>query len=207
MQGLMVAGPPTPDLPPAVAPRDEDARLIAAAKADPRAFGPLYGRYVDPVYRYCLRRLGHTEAAADATAQVFAKALAALPAYRDEAPSFRSWLFAIAHNVLVDEVRARRPTVVLTVADDVASAEPSPEEQALTAEVGRTIRGLLGQLSPDQRQVMELRLAGLTGPEIAVTLGRSLGSVKIAQVRAISRLRTLLGLVLDPNEEAPGGTR
>jgi RNA polymerase sigma-70 factor, ECF subfamily len=207
MPGLMVAGQPTPDLPTAVAPRDEDARLVAAAKADPRAFAPLYGRYVDPVYRYCLRRLGHPEAAADATGQVFAKALAALPAYRDEAPSFRSWLFAIAHNVLVDETRARRPTVVLTAATDLASADPSPEEQVLTAEVGRTIRGLLSQLSPDQQRVMELRLAGLTGPEIAVSLGRSLGSVKIAQVRAIARLRTALGLAPDPKEEAPGGKR
>ena len=44
------------------------------------AFAPLYARYFDPVYRYCYRRLGHPEAAADAAAQVFTKALAALPA-------------------------------------------------------------------------------------------------------------------------------
>src|SRR5687768_11853835 len=80
---------------------DEDARMVALAKRDPRAFAPLYDRYFDPVYRYCYRRLGDGETAADATAQVFAKALAALPRYREDAPSFRSWLFAIAHNVIV----------------------------------------------------------------------------------------------------------
>jgi RNA polymerase sigma-70 factor (ECF subfamily) len=207
MRGLLFAGEPMTGAPAADAPWDDDARLVLAAKLDPRDFAPLYGRYFDPVYRYCFRRLGHPEAAADATGQVFAKALAALPRYRDDATSFRSWLFAIAHNVLVDETRARRPIAVLEAAAEVASAEPSPEEQALTAEVGRTIRGLLDRLTPDQREVMEFRLAGLTGPEIAVAVGRSLGSVKIAQVRAFARLRTALGLASDPREEAPGGNR
>ena len=172
--------------------RDPDAGVVAAARTDPRAFAPLYNRYVDPVYRYCVRRLGHPEAAADATGQVFAKALAALPRYREDMGSFRSWLFAIAHNVVVDEVRAHRWTTTLEAAADVADRAPSVEEEMLRHESARTIRLLLAQLTPDQRQVMELRLAGLTGPEIAVAVGRSLGAVKIAQVRAVARLRAAL---------------
>jgi RNA polymerase sigma-70 factor (ECF subfamily) len=101
----------------------EDARILALAKSDPRAFAPLYARYFDPVYRYCYRRLGHAEAAADAAAQVFTKALAALPGYREDAPSFRSWLFAIAHNVITDDLRARRP--VATMADVAPGAAPA----------------------------------------------------------------------------------
>jgi RNA polymerase sigma-70 factor (ECF subfamily) len=194
MRGLLIARSPTPASPAAVAPPDEDAWAVAAAKADPPAFAPLYARYFDSVYRYCYRRLGHPEAAADATGQVFVKALAALSSCRDDAPSFRSWLFAIAHNVLVDEARACRLTFTLEAAADVAAANPSLEEEVLSAEVGRTVRRLLAQLSPDQQQVMELRLAGLTGPEIADAVGRSLGSVKIAQVRAFARLRAALGL-------------
>jgi RNA polymerase sigma factor (sigma-70 family) len=207
MRGLLFARPPTPESPMALVPSDDDGWLVLGAKADPRAFAPLYARYVDPVYRYCFRRLGHPEAAADATSQVFAKALAALPGYRDDAPSFRSWLFAIAHNVLVDEARARRITSTLEEAAEVAAVAPSLEEEVLTAEVGSTIRHLLAQLSPDQRQVMELRLAGLTGPEIAVAVGRSLGSIKIAQVRAFARLRAALGVDAGPREEVPGGER
>jgi RNA polymerase sigma factor (sigma-70 family) len=168
---------------------DEDARLVVLAKADPRAFAPLYARYFDPVYRYCYRRLGHPEAAADAAAQVFAKALAALPGYREDAPSFRSWLFAIAHNVITDDLRARRPVAPMEAAAQVAATGPSPEEVALTNEAGCMVRALLASLPADQRQILELRLAGLTGPEIAAALGRSLGAVKIAQVRAVARLR------------------
>ena len=173
---------------------------MALAKSDPRAFAPLYDRYFDPVYRYCYRRLGHPEAAADAAAQVFAKALAALPGYREEAPSFRSWLFTIAHNVIADDLRARRPVAPITAAVHIADADPSPEETALSNEVGCIVRTHLAQLPPDQRRILELRLAGLTGPEIASVLGRSVGSVKIAQVRAFARLRAML----DPVDSATG---
>ena len=182
---------------------DEDARLVALAKTDLRAFAPLYARYFDPVYRYCYRRLGHPEAAADAAAQVFAKALAALPGYREDAPSFRSWLFAIAHNVIADDLRARRPVAPMAAAAHVAAADPSPEEVVLTNEAGCVVRARLALLPPDQRQILELRLAGLTGPEIAAALGRSLGAVKIAQVRAFARLRA----TFDPASPSAGGAR
>jgi RNA polymerase sigma-70 factor, ECF subfamily len=170
----------------------EDARLVALAKSDPRAFAPLYARYFDPVYRYCYRRLGQPEAAADATAQVFTKVLAALPGYREDAPSFRSWLFAIAHNVITDDLRARRPVAPIAAAAHVAAADPSTEEVVLTDETGSQVHALLSSLPADQRQILELRLAGLTGPEIAAALGRSLGAVKIAQVRAFARLRATM---------------
>ena len=192
MRARQLAQPPTLESPTAAAPRDPDAGVVAAARSDPRAFAPLYDRYVDPVYRYCFRRLGHPEAAADATGQVFAKTLAALPRYRDDAGSFRSWLFAIAHNMVIDEARARRWTTTLDTAANMADGSASVEEEMLSKERARTIRTLLAQLTPDQRQVMELRLAGLTGPEIAAAVGRSLGSVKIAQVRAFARLRVAL---------------
>jgi RNA polymerase sigma-70 factor (ECF subfamily) len=206
MRGLL-ARSPAPELPTADAPWDDDARDVAAAKADPRAFAPLYDRYADLVYRYCYRRLGHPEAAADATVQVFAKVLAGLPGYRDDAPSFRSWLFAIAHNELVDEARARRLTTTLDAVSGIAAADPSPEDALLAAEAGRTIRDLLARLTPDQRQVMELRLAGLTGPEIAASVGRSIGSVKIAEVRAFARMRGVLGSTGEFGEEASSGDR
>ena len=155
----------------------------------------------DPVYRYCYRRLGHPEAAADATSHVFTKALAALPGYREDAPSFRSWLFAIAHNVITDDLRARRPIAPIDEAAHIAATGPSPEDVVLTGEAGRTVHTLLAQLPPDQRQILELRLAGLTGPEIAAALGRSLGAVKIAQVRAFARLRATFDSSSAENKE------
>jgi RNA polymerase sigma-70 factor (ECF subfamily) len=202
MRSLASIRPPTPESPMAASRPDEDAWLVASAKVDPSAFAPLYTRYFDPVYRYCYRRLGSPDAAADACAQIFTKAIAALPGYREGQSTFRSWLFAIAHNVLIDEMRTRKPTTALEAALTVPDATASPEDAALSAEATQTIGELLAQLPPDQRRVMELRLAGLTGPEIAQALDRTLGSVKIAQVRAIARLRIALGVTMNPGEES-----
>lgn len=179
----------------AAAVTDDDATLVNRAKRDRQAFAPLYARYADPIYRYCYRRLGSQEAAADATSQVFAKAIAALPGCRPEA--FRSWLFSIAHNVLIDSFRGDRDDQPLEAAALVPDATPSPEDQALAAEQRREIVVLLGHLLPEQRRVVELRLAGLNGNEIAAVLGRSRASVDTIQFRAMARLRALLG-VADP---------
>jgi RNA polymerase sigma-70 factor (ECF subfamily) len=168
---------------------DDEVELVALAQRDRRAFAPLYSRYFDPVYRYCYRRLGTPEAAADATSQTFAKALAALPTCRAE--TFRSWLFAIAHNVLTDGFRSDR-FEPLESAAEVVDAAPSPEDLAVVAEERSTLEGLLGQLQPEQRQILELRLAGLTSKEIAAALGRTPNAVDQAQFRAVNRLRTLL---------------
>jgi len=166
-----------------------EAAQVARAQADPTAFAPLYATYFDPIYRYCARRLGSHDAAADATSAVFANALAALPAYRDG--SFRAWLFAIAHNVVTNLHRADRPQHALTDALHIADGAPSPEELAVAGDERRSLGALLAQLPPEQRRVVELRLAGLTGPEIGQLLGRSHGAIKVAQFRAMARLRDL----------------
>ncbi|MFN8591141.1 MAG: sigma-70 family RNA polymerase sigma factor [Thermomicrobiales bacterium] len=167
-----------------------EAELVARAQHDPRAFAPLYTRYADPVYRYCFRRLGSEEAAADATSAIFAKALAALPRYRTG--SFRSWLFTIAHNTIVDGLRVVQVEALPETVDEPIDPSPTPEEAAMTADAGRELRAALAHLSGDQRRVVELRLAGLTDQEIAQVTGRSLAATRMVQVRAVARLRRLL---------------
>jgi RNA polymerase sigma-70 factor (ECF subfamily) len=169
--------------------RLETARMVLAAKQDAQAFEPLYQSHVDAVYRYCFRRLSSSEAAADATSQVFIKAFTALHGCDEH--RFRSWLFAIAHNVLIDEYRSRRPEEALDTAAELASSEPSPEELVLQDEDRLSVVKLLSFLTPDQKRVVELRLAGLNGNEIAEVLGRSRASVDTAQSRAISRLKAV----------------
>ena len=105
--------------------------------------------------------------------------------------------------MITDDLRARRPVAPIAAAAHVAAADPSPEEVVLTDEAGCTVLALLTLLPSDQRQILELRLAGLTGPEIAAALGRSLGAVKIAQVRAFARLRA----TLDPADSPAGEGR
>ena len=180
-----------------------EALTVAAARHDPAAFAPLYRAYFDPVYRYCLRSLGDPDAAADATQEVFAKALAAIA--RGPVVDFRPWLFTIAHNVIADRgrQRARRPAPLPWLeADGHPDPAPSPDESALAAEARQTVHHFLARLPDDQRAVVELRLADLTAAEAAAILGRSVGSVKIAQHRAFRRLRDLMvaaGAMGDPS--------
>ncbi len=158
--------------------------------ADIQTFAELYRCYLAPVYHYCAHRLPTLEDAEDATSLVFTKALSTLSTQRDPS-SLRSWLFSIAHNVVVDHYRARKSTLAFAALGPVGTADgESPELQALATE---TVRSLLAQLPAEQARIVELRLAGLTRPEIAQVLGKSSNAVKVAQFRAYARLRDLIG--------------
>jgi RNA polymerase sigma-70 factor (ECF subfamily) len=176
--------------------REEDALLVTLALNDPAEYARLYDRYVDVIYRHCYRRFGTATAAEDATSQTFLKALAALPRFDPNAGSFRAWLFTIANNIMHDQARRATQWNLRSIdeAAEVADRSPSPEEEAVADESRLSVREAVSRLSEDQRQVVELRLAGLTGPEIAKTLGRSHGAIRTAQRRAVLRLRTLLGV-------------
>jgi RNA polymerase sigma-70 factor (ECF subfamily) len=169
---------------------DERAQ-IELAKRDPHAFAPLYVRYFDPVYRYILRKVnGDRERAADATSQTFLKALAALSDYH--AGSFAGWLFTIARNVVIDQARRAKPEARLPEQWNLADGRQSPEQIAIDRSVEAELAGLLARLTPEQREVIELRLAGLTGQEIADHLGRNLGAVRSMQFRALTQLRRMM---------------
>lgn len=186
-------------------PAASESLLVEQARDDREAFAALYARYFDPVYRYCYYRLGSREAAEDATSQIFLQVLTALPRYQ-EVGTFRSWLFTIAHNVVTNRARARRPSEPFATARQHADPAPLPEELALAADAQRALAAGVATLPPDQRRAVELRLAGLTGPEIARVLGRSHAAVKMLQLRAVDRLRTHFG-VGAVTEEAPDATR
>jgi RNA polymerase sigma factor (sigma-70 family) len=176
---------------------ESDASIVLAARSDLAAFEPLYRRYADRVYRYCIRRLGDPERASDATSAIFIKAMQSIESCQPE--SFRSWLFSIAHNTTIDAIRTTRMYDRIDGELEMADPGPDPEVAALAAESRLEIVALLAHLTADQRQVVELRLAGLDGYEIASALGRSRASVDTAQSRAVARLRRVLG-VRNPNE-------
>lgn len=178
----------------------DDLAVVERARADRRAFAPLYHRYAEPVYRFCYRRLGHPDAAADATGQVVTRALAGLDGFRGG--SFRAWLFAIAHNAVLDDLRRRRPDLPIDAALDVQADDPdgAPEPVAIAGDQRRELLAALTQLPDDQRGIVEMRLAGLKGPEIAEALGRSHAAIKSSQFRAYARLRQILRVEPGPEE-------
>lgn len=175
--------------------RREELAIVERARSHPAAFAPLYERYVDAVFGYCYRRTSDRELAADLTHQVFDRALTALHrfAQRPGTGSFRSWIFTIAHNLVVDTHRLRRETTPIERLPSLRDPATSPEEAAIAREQRRALQAAFAQLTEGQRQVVELRLAGLTGPEIAETLGMHLAAVKSTQFRAYARLRQILG--------------
>lgn len=180
----------------AIPPDDYD--LVTQAARDRRCFGALYDRYLTVVYRYCYLRLGSKEAAEDATSSVFTRAMIAIGSC--DAERFRPWLFAIARNVVTDVYRSRQGVEPLEVALDLSDPRPGPLEFALEGDDERSVRSLLDRLTLEQREIVELRLAGLSGVEIAAALGMNPGAVRAAQFRAFSRLRALLG----DGEKDPG---
>lgn len=178
--------------------------LVGRDPVDIQAFAALYRDHLTPVYHYCACRLPTLEDAEDATSLIFTKVLATLATQREPA-SLRSWLFTIAHNVIADHYRARQPTLALTdVAMGMADHAGLPETQILDRDV---VRALLAQLPSEQARIIELRLAGLTREEIAQVLGKSPNTIKVAQFRAYSRLRDLIGTAnAAPTEQAHGET-
>jgi RNA polymerase sigma factor (sigma-70 family) len=181
----------------------DEAALVVAAQRDRQAFSPLYARYANPIYKYCFAQLNNRQAAEDATSLVFTKALDGL--LRFQGGSFRAWLFAIARNVVTDQFRARRFDAPLEASAAIAAPGASLDDLAADADRDRGLWALLVELTPDQRQVIELRLRGLAGPEVAVVLGRNHTWVKVTQFRAIERLRAMMGVTVEPREVDDGG--
>lgn len=165
----------------------------------PQDFAAAYDTYFPAIYGYCLSRLGDPAAAEDAASQTFLKALSALPTYR-ESGRFRPWLFAIAHNVLLDIHRSHRPLETLDRANHVLDPDGSPEERALDALDAAWLDSAIARLHPDDRQVLELRRSGLSGREIAAVLGISHEAAKKRQLRAMDRIRAELTIHANPQE-------
>lgn len=179
-----------------------EVAAVLAAQHDLARFEPVYRRYHRPVFDFCHRRLGDRERAEDATGQTFARALAGIHGFRSG--SVPAWLFTIARHTVIDAVRTHRPHVGLDAVPLIADAAPGPEEHLLAADRRRALTEAMTRLTGDQRAIVELRWAGLTGPEIAETLGLSLAATKSGQYRAYARLRTLLGDRL--RDDPPGDT-
>ena len=171
---------------------DPDAILALRARNDPEAFGLLYNRYAHRIISYFLLRTGNREDAEDLASQVFVRAFEALPRFRTGQGTVRSWLFAIAHNQAVSHYRKRHRTQPIDTVDLMDSA-PALEDGAIQREDLRRLREALEHLTGEQRQVIELRLSGLSGIETSAAIGKSHAATKMLQHRAVERLRQELG--------------
>jgi RNA polymerase sigma-70 factor (ECF subfamily) len=159
------------------------------------AFGELYQLYLDPIYRYVYYRTGNASDAEDLTEQVFLKAWEALPGYKRRGNPFASWLYRIAHNMVIDYHRHQKPTVsmALTEEGDWVSEEPTSLEHIIKAEEAAALATAITQLPDEQQQVIVLRfIEGWKHAEVARVIGKSEGACRIIQHRALIALNRLL---------------
>ena len=176
-----------------------DLRTLAllAAGDDPDATGELLRQVRMLVHRYARARLGRgygaADAVEDATQEACIAVLNALPRYRDQGAPFEAFVYAIAARKVADARRAaeRRPAPSELLVED-ADPAPGPEEQALAGEDADRARDLLARLPELQREIVVLRVAaGWSAEETGRALGMTAGAVRVAQHRALNRLRSL----------------
>ncbi|GLY52375.1 RNA polymerase sigma factor ShbA [Lentzea sp. NBRC 102530] len=172
----------------------------AAVRGDRQATSELLARLQPRVVRYCRARIigSGTDASADDVAQetLFA-VLTALPSYRNEGHGFGAFVFGIAGRKVADFYRrkGRDRTTPAAELPDVQDECGGPEQSALRAELVRKVQGMLGTLSESQRDILVCRLVvGLSAKETADLLSTTPGAVRVAQHRALEKLRGLLGI-------------
>ena len=168
--------------------------LVNKAKdGDADAFGRLYDMHVDRVYQHVYYRVGNIADAEDLTQQVFLKAWQAIGRYKKTASPFLSWLIRISHNLVIDFYRSNKARTYLDF--DIVASEPEsgPEHLAETHFDQQQVRRAILELPDDQQQVVLMRfIEDLSYPEIAASLGKSEGAVRVIQHRALVRLRKIL---------------
>jgi RNA polymerase sigma-70 factor, ECF subfamily len=184
------------------------ADLVAARQREPAAVTRVYTAYAPALFRFFMASVGNRQEAQDLTGGVFVSAIEGLPGFRGPVEALGGWLFRIARHDLYDFRRkqARSPgTTPLEDALDeaaIAAGVEDPEELALERLEGSRVMAAVQQLSPDQREVLLLRMAaGLTAPQVAAVLGKTTGAVKALQHRGLQSLARLLGL-RSPHEPA-----
>lgn len=177
--------------------RELSAIAARAAANDAEAIAELLTRVRPMVVRYCRARLGRTGGGAYTTAddvaqEVCIAVLSALPRYRDVGRPFSAFVFGIAAHKVSDAHRgaSRDLSQPVEVLPDVVDATHDPEQHALAADTAQRVQSLLSTLSDVQREVVVLRVAvGLSAEEAGSVLGMSPGAVRVAQHRALNRLR------------------
>ena len=159
------------------------------AKAHSEGFAELYERTFPRVYAYVASLLRDRAAAEDVTSQAFERAYRKRRSYRPARGSMDAWLFGIARNAALDELRKRKRRAVLEV-DPADTASPSPEDQAELALRRETVRAALTSLDGQERDLIALKFAGgLSNAEIARVLGMSESNAGTRLHRTITKLR------------------
>ncbi|MDR6863744.1 sigma-70 family RNA polymerase sigma factor [Phycicoccus sp. 3266] len=180
---------------PGEAPQDFErvsALVELAQRGDSEAFGMLYERYVDTVYRYVYVRVGTSQLAEDLTSETFLRALRRMDSFSWQGRDIAAWFITIARNLITDNAKSARFRMEVSTAD-MFDADPrveaAPEGEVLERLRDERLLQAVKTLKPEQAECVVLRfLQGLSLAETAKVLGKSEGAVKQLQLRAVRAL-------------------
>jgi RNA polymerase sigma-70 factor (ECF subfamily) len=160
------------------------------------AFARLFEEFSAPIYNYVLRMVGDPDRAADITQDTFIKAYRKLDTVT-EAAATRSWLYRIATNTAIDDMRRRR--MVTTMSDDEptfanrADHRPGPEAEVMAGTLDERVQRALLALRPNHRQCLLLSdLEDMSAHQIGEVMGMSYAAVRTLLCRARGEMRRAL---------------
>ncbi len=166
---------------------------IQAAKADPRAFRPLYDRYYETLFRFIHRRTADEHLSADLTAQVFLKALKHLDGYSYRGVPFSAWLLRIASNEVAQHFRRNRKRRVVYLEESGVGEMLEELEESFLEPYRRVLVPCLDQLRPQDLEILELRFFEQRSfKEVAQILGITESNAKMRTYRVLERLKKKL---------------
>jgi RNA polymerase sigma-70 factor, ECF subfamily len=182
------------------------ALVTLAQQGDGEAFGQIYDRYVDSVYRYLYYRVGTAALAEDLTSETFVRALRRIDSFHWQGKDIGAWFVTIARNLVTDHFKSSRFKLEVSTGDILDAAHSGSVNQGHLAQGTEDIvldqlrseelLAAVKQLKTDQQECIVLRfLQGLSVAETADVMGRSDGAIKQLQLRAV---RSLAKLVSEP---------
>ena len=153
------------------------------------SFDRLFEEFQHPIFNYVLRMVGDRHGAEDITQDTFIKAYRRLETLTD-ATSMRSWIYRIATNTAIDEMRRRRFFFTTPNHADRPDHRPGPEAQAMAGRLDEAIQRALLRLRANHRQCLILSdVEGMSGQQIGEVMGLSYGAVRTLLCRARGEMR------------------
>jgi RNA polymerase sigma-70 factor, ECF subfamily len=179
--------------------RDRVNGLVTLAQqGDAEAFGMVYDRYVDQIYRYLYYRVGSHAVAEDLTSETFLRALRRIDSFTYTGKDIGAWFTTIARNLVTDHVKSSRFKLEVSTADMLDADRSGPDDDGVETQVIEKLRDAalldaVRRLKPEQQECIVLRfLQGLSVAETSEVMSRSEGAVKQLQLRAVRALAKLL---------------
>lgn len=184
-------GPDTPEPDRAVV----VALVAKAQQGDAEAFGALYDRYLDLVYRYVYYRVGGKALAEDLVSETFLRALRRIGTFEWQGRDFAAWLITIARNIIADHYKSGRFRLEVSTADmlDADRADEGIESAVLEGITNAALIDAVKKLNDEQQECVVLRfLQGMSVLETAQAMGKTEGAIKALQYRAVRTLGRML---------------